>query len=236
MESRSKIIESISNYQPNILHFHGLWRSHTRIASRISASGNSYLDCSTWNDGSWAMAHASWKKELVWQLWEKRALNSAFCLHAVCQAEADAIHARLPYIPVVVIPNGVLSLHFAQALIPKSPWDKIIPIPDQKVLLFLRPFSSQKGLEPLMSAWQSVFPEAKRKSWWLVCIGFGDDGKFQSQLENYPIERCLVRGPLFGAEKAAAFRNSYSLYPPILFRRFADGCFRGNVFSLTLLA
>ena len=47
-----------------------------------------------------------------------------------------------------------------------------------------------------------------------MCIGFGDDGKFQSQLENYPIERCLVTGPLFGAEKAAAFRNSTAFILP----------------------
>ena len=56
---------------------------------------------------SWAMAHASWKKELVWQLWEKKALNSAVCLHAVCQAEASPIRASYLIFTVVVIPNGV---------------------------------------------------------------------------------------------------------------------------------
>ena len=65
-----------------------------------------------------------------------------------------------------------------------------------------------------MSAWQSVLTEAKRNSWWLVCIGFGDDGKFQSQLENFPIERCLVQGPLFGVEKEAAFQHSSAFILP----------------------
>ena len=208
-----KLYESIANYKPNILHCHGLWRSHTRIASRIAASGTPTLIAPHGMMDSWAMAHASWKKELVWQLWEKKALNSACCLHAVCKAEADAIHERLPHIPVVLIPNGVSIPSILPDLRPKSPWDKIIPS-DQKVLLFLGRFHPKKGLEPLMSAWQSVLTEAKRKSWWLVCVGFGDDGKFQSQLENYPIERCLVRGPLFGAEKAAAFRNSTAFILP----------------------
>ena len=84
----------------------------------------------------WAMAHASWKKELVWQLWEKKALNSAVCLHAVCQSEADAIRAKLPNVPVAVIPNGVSPPLTIEHPLPKSPWSSLIP-PDQKILLFL---------------------------------------------------------------------------------------------------
>ena len=74
-----KLYKSIENYKPNVLHFHGLWRSHTRIATRLSACGTPTLIAPHGMMDSWAMAHASWKKELVWQLWEKRALNSAFC-------------------------------------------------------------------------------------------------------------------------------------------------------------
>ena len=207
------LYESIIDCKPNIIHFHGLWRSHTRIASRLSASKLPTMIAPHGMMDPWAMAHASWKKELAWQLWEKKALNSAVCLHAVCQAEADAIRAKLPNIPVAVIPNGVSTPLPLQHPLPQSPWSSIIPS-DQKILLFLGRYHPKKGLEPLMSAWQSVLSEAKRNSWWLVCIGFGDDGKFQSQLENFPIERCLVKGPLFGIEKDAAFQQSSAFVLP----------------------
>ena len=101
------IYQSIVNSQPNIIHFHGLWRSHTRIASKLARSGYATIIAPHGMLDAWAMAHASWKKELVWQLWEKQALSSASCLHAVSHAEAKSIQARLPGLPVAVIPNGV---------------------------------------------------------------------------------------------------------------------------------
>ncbi len=153
------------------------------------------------------------KKELVWQLWEKKALSSSKCLHAVSQSEAKSIQARLPGLPVAVIPNGVRCFSQQAETLPRPPWHGLIP-PDQHVLLFLGRYHPKKGLEPLMSAWQSVIELARRRSWWLYCAGFGDDGKFQSQLANFPIERCIASGPLFGAEKHSAFLHASSFVLP----------------------
>ena len=209
-----QLYQSILDCQPNILHFHGLWRSHTRISHRLIASNFPTLIAPHGMMDDWAMAHSSWKKELVWHLWEKRALHNAVCLHAVCEAEAEAIRARLPGVPVAIIPNGVAS-NFDQSLniSVNSPWSNSIPS-GHKILLFFGRFHQKKGLEPLISAWQSVLDQAKSKSWWLVCVGFGDDGKFQSQLENYPVEQCSVLGPLFGDDKVSAFLNASAFILP----------------------
>ena len=207
------LLSTILKLDSNILHIHGLWRTQTRIASQLASNGLEMLIAPHGMLDAWAMAHASWKKELVWQLWEKQALSSARCLHAVSQAEAKSIKARLPGTPIAVIPNGVSCHSTQQKFREKPPWDGVIP-PDQRVLLFLGRYHQKKGLEPLMSAWQSVIDIARSKSWWLFCAGFGDDGKFQSQLANFPVERCIVSGPLFGTDKNSAFSNASSFILP----------------------
>ena len=56
--------------------------------------------------------------------------------------------------------------------------------------------------------------EAKKKGWWLVLIGFGDQGKFVSQLETFPIENCRAYGPVFGKIKQAVFHHSTAFILP----------------------
>ena len=228
------IYQSILNCHPNIIHFHGLWRSHTRIASKLGSSGFATLIAPHGMLDAWAMAHASWKKELVWQLWEKQSLGSASCLHAVSQAEAQSIRARLPGLPIAVIPNGVNCSSSQTQDLPNPPWHGLIPS-DQHVLLFLGRFHQKKGLEPLMAAWQSVLDTARKKSWWLFCAGFGDDGKFQNQLANFPIERCIVSGPLFGADKNSAFFHASSFILPSYSEGLPVAALEAMSFSLPCL-
>ena len=83
---------------------------------------------------------------------------------------------------------------------PNPIWSKAIPAND-KVLLFLGRFHTKKGIEPLITAWQSVCQDAANSGWWLVFVGYGDDGKLESQLKNFPIARCLAFSAVFGIEK-----------------------------------
>ena len=196
-----------------VLHCHGLWRTQTRVAKQFIKAGLPIIVSPHGMMDQWAMAHSSWKKEIVWHLWEEEVLRSASCLHALCHAEAEAIARRLPGKPIALIPNGISSpdpLILSKNLLP---WTSDIPS-DSRVLLFLGRFHQKKGLEPLMAAWQSVIAEAKRLGWWLVFVGFGDDHKFENQLQSFPVDNCRAYGPVFDQQKIACYQHSSAFILP----------------------
>ena len=204
------------NYQ--IAHLHGLWRSHTRIASRLSSSGVPLIIAphGMLSPAAWAISRR--KKELVWYLWERRALESAQCVHALSSAEAIVVRKMFPRMPIAIIPNGVtlpdVSDNFAHSF---PPWAGNIPV-DESVLLFLGRFHPIKGIEPLLSAWQAVASAAKEHGFWLVFVGYGDDGallKHVSQAqESGKLERVRVLGPMFGEQKLAALSSAAAFILP----------------------
>ena len=207
------LIDAIRALDIQLIHSHGLWRSATRVlkSSRLSnlpmiISPHGMLD-------EWAMAYSPWKKWIVWQLWESYAMNEASCIHALCEAEAQAIRRFLPKARIAVIPNGVYLPASTSINSLDPPWSKQIPEGD-KVLLFLGRFHQKKGLEPLLNAWLSVLSLARKHRWWLVFIGFGDGGDLENQLRDFPIERCLVYGPAFGAMKHTVLSNASAFVLP----------------------
>jgi len=208
-----QLYQSVTNLKPTVVHCHGLWRSQTRIAIRLIQSGLPLLISPHGMLDPWAMAHSSFKKEIVWRLWEGASLKSVMCMHALCDAEAVAIQQRLPDCSVAVIPNGVSGDH--EVLQPRTfvPWHEEIP-EDQHVLLFLGRFHQKKGIEPLITAWQAVHQEARKAGWWLVFVGFGDEGKLLAQLKTFPIDHCRAYGPVFGSKKVASYQYASSFILP----------------------
>ena len=84
---RSAVMEA----DPKLVHLHGLWRSPTRIVRHLAINGLPFVIAPHGMLDSGALAISRRKKQLVWRLWERRALQSARCLHALCTAEAIAI-------------------------------------------------------------------------------------------------------------------------------------------------
>ena len=83
---------------------------------------------------------------------------------------------------------------------------------------FPRSIPSIKGIEPLLSAWQAVASAAKEHGFWLVFVGYGDDGallKHVSQAqESGKLERVRVLGPMFGEQKLAALSSAAAFILP----------------------
>ena len=100
-------LKAVFDAKATLLHCHGLWRTQTRVARQFVNAGLPIVVSPHGMMDQWAMAHSSWKKEIVWRLWEEQVLRSASCLHALCQAEAEAISRRLPGKPIALIPNGI---------------------------------------------------------------------------------------------------------------------------------
>jgi glycosyltransferase involved in cell wall biosynthesis len=200
-----------------LLHIHGLWRSPTRIAPRLAAAGMPLVIAPHGMLDPGALAISRRRKQLVWHLWERRALRSARCLHALCPAEAAAIRALLPQAPIAVIPNGVeLPAPLAPRLPPPA-WAGVVPA-GESVLLFLGRFHPKKGLDPLLAAWQAAAAAAERAGWWLALVGYGDGGALAQRVADAhardQLKRLLVLGPVFAAEKAAVLQAASAFVLP----------------------
>jgi glycosyltransferase involved in cell wall biosynthesis len=195
------------------LHIHGLWRSPTRVAAPLAYSGLPIVVAPHGMLDPGALAISRRKKRLVWRLWEKRALRSVSCLHALCPAEASAIRTLLPRTPIAVIPNGVSLPVPGSVCLSDVPWSAHIP-PGDRVLLFLGRFHQKKGIEPLLHAWQAVSADAERHGWWLALVGYGDNGalcrRVSAAQSRGELSRILVYGPAFGAEKHAVLSAASS--------------------------
>ena len=204
----------ICSLNPSLIHIHGLWRSPTRIANGLSHAGFPLVISPHGMLDSGAMAFSPRKKQLVWRLWERSALHSANCLHALCPAEALSIRKMLPNSLIAVIPNGValpIPKSSSSELRPSSYWSSIVP-EGERVLLFLGRFHSKKGISALLKAWQSVVSDAERAGWWLAFVGYGDGGSLLRQVSHAQarseMQRVIVKGPVFGDEKSSVLTDS----------------------------
>lgn len=203
----------IQTLHPNIIHLHGLWRSHTRYSFSTDFPRIPYLISPHGMLDPWAMSYSPLKKWISMQLWESSLFSRASCIHALCEAEAVSIRNYVSDTPIAVVPNGITLPPPIPPELPPPLWHELIP-PEEKVILFLGRYHHKKGLEPLLSAWQSISSEATNHGWWLCFIGYGDDGKLQSQLLNFPVPRCIAFGPAYNNQKASSFFNASAFVLP----------------------
>jgi glycosyltransferase involved in cell wall biosynthesis len=200
-----------------LVHLHGLWRSPTRFAARLAPAGRPLLIAPHGMLDPAALAISRRKKQLVWQLWERRALQAACCLQALCPAEAQAIRVLLPRARIAVIPNGVQIPNAVAPTLPAPPWAGVIPS-SAPVLLFFGRFHAKKGIEPLLKAWQAVATAAERSGWWLALVGYGDDGALQRLVDSAQargeLPQVFVGGPAFAADKASVLHGASAFVLP----------------------
>ena len=202
---------------PELVHVHGLWQYtsvaaldwHGRSRRPYVVSAHGMLD-------PWALRHSRWKKQLGWFGYERRHLESAACIRALCEAEAGAIRALGLSRPVCVIPNGVdLPLSTTTENRDDSRDElKSWGLAGRKVLLYLGRLHPKKGLMSLLRAWAQV--EAAADHWVLVIAGW-DQSNHEQQLKQLACELGLrwsdapgrfcpqtsvyFIGPQFGAQK-----------------------------------
>ena len=184
-----------------VIHVHGLWLLPDIYPAGVRKQTGVRLVHSTRGMlGPAALEFARWKKTAFWQLWQKRALKSADCLHATSDAELEEIRASGLTNPVAVIPNGV-----AMPEMPASP----APLRSERTVLSLGRIHPKKGLDNLIRAWATLendFPE-----WRLRLIGPPEnahDEMLRSLKDSLGVKRVHIEGPVFGAERLAAYRSA----------------------------
>jgi len=202
---------------------HGLWMYpsvaglgwHRRTRRPYIVNPHGMLD-------AWAVRNSRWKKRIAGWLYEGSFLKNAFCLRALCKAEAGAIRQYGLRNPICIIPNGI-DLPVGSVTIP-PPWQAIIR-PDKRVLLYLGRLHPKKGLPNLLRAWAEVCgnssspanQEQSRSRNWELAIAGWDQGGHQSQLQQLASElgtRVRFLGPQFGEKKAASYQHASAVILP----------------------
>lgn len=188
-----------------LVHTHGLWSWlslaavdwRRRTKGPVIVSPHGMLD-------SWALSQGSVKKKVALSLFERRHLNGAACVHALNQAEYDAIRAAGITAPIAIIPNGV-DVAPTLDLVPPS-WM------NRPTLLFLGRLHAKKGIAELIGAWTEAH---KVLSGWQLALAGWDDGpndfREQAARSGAPI---VFPGALYGEEKDAAFAHCAAFVLP----------------------
>jgi len=165
---------------------------------------------------AWALNNSGWKKWVASRLYEDAHLGGAACLHALCDAERDAIRAYGLTNPVCVIPNGVDLPTVPSSVRPE--WEDAIPS-GAKVLLYLGRIHPKKGLFILLHAWHlAIRNNAISDDWFLVIVGW-DQGGHQEQLRTLARDlgiddRLHFAGPQFGDAKQASYERAQAFVLP----------------------
>lgn len=191
----------------DIVHQHGIWQLWSRAVVRFGRMGPTMISPRGMLD-PWARGNAAWKKRLAWAGWERRNLLRATFLHALAEAEAEAIRAVIPGAPVVVIPNGVTV--GAEPLATKR-------AVNPRVCLFMARLHPKKGLARLFDQW-AVLPQSTRAAWRLEIAGPDEIGALaglEAQVRALGLgDSVRFLGSLHGEAKADALARASAFVLP----------------------
>ncbi len=108
---RSYLSRVISEFQPDLIHTHGIWLPSIHHAASLARQrGISYIMSLHGMLDPWPLAQKKWKKRLALWLYQRRDLNRAAALHATANSEAENIRALGFNNPIICLPNGVTVL------------------------------------------------------------------------------------------------------------------------------
>ena len=206
----------------DLAHTQGLW-TYPSLAVRQWAlrSGRPYIVTLHGMLDTWALNNSRWKKYLAALVYENAHLRNAACLHALCEAEAEAIRNYGLKNPICIIPNGIPPPVDTSATSPL--WGSLIP-DSSKVLLYLGRLHPKKGLRNLIKGWaMSRHAGFLGKDWRLVIAGW-DQNEHVDDLKEL-VRQCKLETTVFfvGPQFEAAKHTSYLRADAFILPSFSEG-------------
>lgn len=185
-----------------ILHNHSLWMMpNIYPAAAVRGTDCKLVISPRGTLSAWALAHSAWIKKPMWHALQGKVMRKATAFHATSQGEYRELRDQGLRQPVAILPNGV---DVGKA--------GIEPVKKRKEVLFLSRIHPKKGIANLLQAWRDV---AERHPDWQLIIAGPDELDHTREMKTLAnklgVERCAFPGPLYGADKQRAYRQS-SLY------------------------
>jgi len=200
-----------------VLHSHGLWTMPNLYpASAARRHRAVHIISPRGMLGPAALRFSQHQKQLVWWLVQRRAVESATCLHATSRQEFEELRALGLKNPVAIVPNGIDLPDAADIRATKSRRD-----PHRRTLLHLGRIHPKKGIDRLIEAWahlEPLFPD-----WRLRIVGPSEGGhreKLAARAVELGLARATFDGAIFGASKAAVYQEADLFVLPTLNENF----------------
>jgi glycosyltransferase involved in cell wall biosynthesis len=199
-----------------ILHSHGLWLAPNLYPAASARRFNRpLLTAPRGMLAPAALAFSRAKKELVWALAQKRALQAVTCFHATSQEEAEDIRRQGFRQPIALVPNGVDVAPADQSAATKAARGPI------RTALYFGRLHPKKAVDRLITAWARVEPHFS--DWRLRIIGPSDDG-YADQLRalqgQHKLAHVSIEGPIYGPAKDLLYQSADLFILPTLSENF----------------
>ncbi len=171
----------------DVVHQHALWMyPSVAVSGWHKETGRPYVISPHGMLDPWALANSGWKKRIASAVFEKRNLQGAACLHALCASEAESIRALGLRNPIAVVPNGVaLPAQRGDGWRVQQCFGNSVGRcfgGKPKTLLFLGRLHPKKGLPEALRAWAEA-TKGKQTGWRFVIAGW-DQGGHEAELRE----------------------------------------------------
>lgn len=193
-----------NNAEVDIFHGNGLWQYpvHSMVYFAIKRnipfvfSPHGMLE-------PWALNVSKLKKKVALELFQRKDLEAASCIHATAKSEAETIRKLGFTNPIAVIPNGIDLSEFPISIKERKK--------GKRTLLFLSRIHPKKGIEFLIDAWFRLDSNF-RQDWQIEIAGNGDP-KYVKTLRQIIFKKGLANeikiiGPRFGNEKLKTYHKA----------------------------
>lgn len=206
----------------DLLHTHGLWMYPSRASLKWAKSGKKpYVISPHGMLDPWAVNNSRWKKRLAGWLYQDAHLRGASCIHALCNAEYEAIRAYGLKNPICVIPNGIDLPRLQPDA--KPDWYGMVP-ESARVLLNLGRIHPKKGLANLLHAWRIVKQAPGGEAPWFLVIAGWDQGGHEAELRSLAQELGITDSVAFvGPQFDEAKHASYARADAFILPSFSEG-------------
>jgi len=193
----------------DLIHLHGVWDPVIRAAAlACSEKRKPFVLTPHGMLDPWALRQKALKKRMALLLGYRRMLNDAAFLHFLTDAQNDRTAALHLTSPAKVIPNGIFL-------------EEVDPLPQAgafcaahpefgsgKLVLFLGRLHYKKGLDILADAFAVVSREFADAHLVVAGPDYGAQAGFEFQIARLGIAaKVHLLGPLYGAQKLAAYRD-----------------------------
>jgi glycosyltransferase involved in cell wall biosynthesis len=218
LKASSELLHALTDdgARGSIIHAHGLWlmpNVYPSWAKRQSPGKVKLMHSAHGMLGRPALKISWLRKRAFWLLLQRRALETADCLHATAPSEYEEMRALGLRAPIAIIPHGIDLPDISH--LPR-------PTGQERTILSLGRIHQKKGLDRLIQAWARLEP--RHPEWRLRIVGPGERGhdtELRGLVERLGVQRLSIESPVYGDAKTAVYRTADMFVLPTLHENFS---------------